>query len=263
MGDSVAKKTVVIYLIPNIVTSCSMFLGFFSIVRAIRGDFKVAAFAIIFASIFDAIDGRVARFTGGVSSFGEQYDSLSDAISFGVAPAILMFVWSLNTFGRLGWLASFLFMACGALRLARFNVQKGSVEKNFFQGLPIPVAACMVSSSVLLFQEMNIVAARNYYMLALTFFLGALMVSNLRYKNFKNASQDRKKSFLTLVGAVIVIAVIAQNPEVNLFFLILLYIILGVVANIFKWKKYREAIEEIKEIERKEKEEMDEGSEFV
>jgi CDP-diacylglycerol---serine O-phosphatidyltransferase len=251
------KKGIVIYLMPNILTTCSLFLGFFSIIRAVKLDFDSSAYAIIIASVFDALDGRVARITGGASSFGEQYDSLSDAISFGVAPAVLMYMWSLNSIGRVGWLACFLFIACGALRLARFNVLKGSIEKKFFQGLPIPMAAVMIASSVLFFEELQLITAKVYYMLALTFLLAGLMVSSLRYKNFKNVDRDKRKSFFTLVGAIIVITIIAENPSVNLFFFVLAYIVMGIVANIFKWKKYKEAIDELREMERIEKEEID------
>lgn len=247
--DIESRKGMVIYLVPNILTSCSIFLGFYAIIRSIMGDYETAAYAIIFASVFDALDGRVARMTGSTSAFGEQYDSLADAISFGVAPALLMFKWSLSAFGRVGWLACFVYMTCGVLRLARFNVQKSSVEKNFFQGLPIPVAAGTIVSSVLFFQELGLVATKNYYMLVMMFVLAALMVSNFRFKNFKNMDKDRKKTFLTLVGVVLIIVVIAHNPKVMLLFFLLAYIILGLLANLLKWKRYKEAIDELKELE--------------
>lgn len=236
-GKLESKKEIAVYLLPNLLTTCSMFLGFFSMVRAIKGDFEYSAFAILLASVFDGLDGRVARMTGGTSMFGEEYDSLSDAISFGVAPAVLMFSWSLHTLGRFGWTACFLFLACGVLRLARFNVQKSGVERNFFQGLPIPIAAGALASSILFFEELQISIEKNYYILALMFLLAGLMVSNLRYKNFKNLEQDRKKSFLTLVAAIIILTALVQNLKINLFVFVMIYIIIGTIHNFIKRKE--------------------------
>jgi len=240
-----SKREIAVYLLPNLLTTCSMFFGFFAIVRAIGGRFTTAAFAILLASVFDALDGRVARMTGGTSVFGEEYDSLSDAISFGVAPAVLMFTWSLNTLGRFGWTACFFFLACGVLRLARFNVQKSGLEKNYFQGLPIPVASGALASSILFFEEMNITLEKNYYILVLMFLLAALMVSNLRYKNFKNMEQDRKKSFLTLVSAIVILVALVQNLKINLFIFLMIYIILGILDNVLKRKKDKHVYDEI------------------
>src|ERR1700677_259559 len=130
-----------VYLVPNIVTTGNMFCGFYSMIASMHGDFMPASWAIIAASIFDMLDGRIARLTKATSQFGLEYDSLSDLISFGVAPAVLLYQWALQPYDRLGWLASFLYLACGALRLARFNVNSSALPKNYFQGLPIPMAA--------------------------------------------------------------------------------------------------------------------------
>ena len=135
-----------IYVLPNLLTTGNMFFGFVAIVLSIQQDFTHAAYAIVGAAIFDLLDGRVARLTHSTSQFGAEYDSLCDLVSFGVAPGILLFLWALQPFGRIGWLASFLFACCGALRLARFNVQATIIEKNYFQGLPIPMAAGIVAA---------------------------------------------------------------------------------------------------------------------
>src|SRR5262249_10530718 len=138
-----------IYIVPNIVTTANMFCGFFSVIASIRADFVTAAWAIVAASVFDMLDGRIARLAKATIQFGVEYDSLSDLISFGMGPGILLFEWALNPFDRLGWLAAFLFLACGALRLARFNVNVAVTPKNYFQGLPIPMAAGMIATFVI------------------------------------------------------------------------------------------------------------------
>ena len=149
------KLGMYIYILPNMMTTANLFCGFYSIIYSIKGDFKTAAIAVVVAAIFDLLDGRLARLTHATSKFGAEYDSLCDLVSFGVAPAILMYQWALNPFGRFGMMASFLFAACGALRLARFNVQVGVVEKNYFQGLPIPMAAGIVASSYIAFDDLG------------------------------------------------------------------------------------------------------------
>ncbi|NVM22766.1 MAG: CDP-diacylglycerol--serine O-phosphatidyltransferase, partial [Desulfobacterales bacterium] len=139
-----------IYILPNLLTSANLFCGFYAIVAATQGYFVKGAIAIMVAAVFDLLDGKIARFTHAVSKFGVEYDSLCDAISFGVAPGILVYLWALQPFGRLGWLAALLFVACGTLRLARFNTQIDIVSSEYFNGLPIPAAAFMISATVLL-----------------------------------------------------------------------------------------------------------------
>ncbi len=226
-----------IYVLPNLLTTANMFFGFFAIIYSINGNFIWAAYAIVAAAIFDLLDGRVARLTRSTSKFGAEYDSLCDLVSFGMAPSLLLFLWALEPFGRLGWLASFFFVACGALRLARFNVQVSVIEKGYFQGLPIPMAAGIVASSVLAFHELEIDASRNYGLLAMTFLLGFVMVSNFRYRSFKDVDLRQRLPFTYLVLGVFLFAVIAMRPEVMLFVLFMSYAVLGAIVGFLRLGK--------------------------
>ena len=223
-----------IYVLPNLLTTANMFFGFFSIVYAIKGQFLTAAYAIVAAAVFDLLDGRVARMTHSTSQFGAEYDSLSDVISFGVAPGLLMFLWALQPFGRLGWLAAFMFVACGALRLARFNVQAQMTERKDFTGLPIPMAAGIVASSVLAFTELGLEASRSWGLLFMTFLLAFVMVSSFPYRSFKDLDFRKRVPFRYLVGGVSILVVIAMNPEVMLFVLFLTYAVLGALLGILR-----------------------------
>lgn len=223
-----------IYILPNLLTTLNMFFGFFAIIYAIKGDFLFSSYAIVAAAVFDLLDGRVARLTHSTSQFGAEYDSLCDLISFGLAPAILLFLWALQPFGRIGWVAAFIYVACGALRLARFNVQKNIIEKSYFQGLPIPMAAGIVASSVLAFQDLQWEASRSYILLAMTFLLGFVMVSTFRYRSFKDIDLRHRLPFLYLVAGVAVIGVIAYWPEVMLFILFSTYALLGAVFGVLR-----------------------------
>lgn len=223
-----------IYILPNLLTTLNMFFGFFAIIYSINGRFTWAAYAIVTAALFDQLDGRVARMTNSVSKFGAEYDSLSDLVSFGLAPGLMLFLWSLEPFGRLGWLASFFYVACGALRLARFNVQSASIEKAFFQGLPIPMAAGIVASSVLAFHDLELDATRSWGLLAMTFLLGFVMVSNFRYRSFKDLDFRHRLPFTYLVAGVFILAMVAIRPEVMLFVLFLTYAILGAVFGVLR-----------------------------
>jgi CDP-diacylglycerol--serine O-phosphatidyltransferase len=221
-----------IYILPSILTSASLFCGFYSIISSIYGDYSAAAISIIIAIFFDTIDGRVARVTRSVTPFGVEYDSLSDLVAFGVAPAVLAFNWVLSPFGRIGWLASFLFVACGALRLARFNVQIGLVDSRFFKGLPIPGAAGMVAATVLLVSEMELPVAgfsMHYSLgiLILIYVLSFLMVSNVKFTSFKDAEFLRSKPFRFMVVAILFLVVVASEPRVIFFILFALYVISG------------------------------------
>lgn len=223
-----------IYVLPNLLTTVNMFFGFYAIVAAIEGNYTLAAYAVVAAAVFDLLDGRVARMTHSTSEFGAQYDSLCDLISFGLAPSLLLFFWALQPFGRIGWLASFFFVACGALRLARFNVQKSILSKAYFQGLPIPMAAGIVASSVLAFNDLNWDASRSWILLTITFLLGFFMVSSFPYRSFKDMDFKRRLPFRYLVLGVLVIALIAIRPEVTLFATFLTYALLGAIFGIFK-----------------------------
>lgn len=231
------KLAIYIYVLPNLMTTGNLFFGFFAIIQALKSNFLYAAYAIVAAAVFDLLDGRLARLTRSTSKFGAEYDSLCDLVSFGVAPGIMLFQWALNPFGRLGWIACFLFVTCGALRLARFNVQANIVEKNYFQGLPIPMAAGIVASSILAFQDLELEASGNIGLLIMTVLLASVMVSNFRYRSFKDLDLKERLPFRYLLLGVGVLVVVALRPEVMLFVLFFGYAILGAVFGIFKLGK--------------------------
>ncbi|HHL40317.1 MAG TPA: CDP-diacylglycerol--serine O-phosphatidyltransferase [Deltaproteobacteria bacterium] len=220
-----------IYLLPNLLTSASLFGGFYSIVACLDGNFKLAAAAIFVSAVFDCLDGRIARLTGTSSKFGVEYDSLSDLVAFGLAPGVLIFTWGLRPFGRYGWLAAFLYVVCGALRLARFNVQITTVESNRFKGLPVPAAAMLVASTVLLFTYLGqSETTKHITILILVYCLAFLMVSNVRYYSFKELNLSRRMPFRLLVGLIFLFVVIAAEPHVMLFVLTLGYVASGPVT---------------------------------
>ncbi len=235
-----------IYLLPNIITLSSMFSGFYSIVASFNSDYERAAWAILIASIFDVLDGWVARMTHTTSKFGIEIDSLSDAISFGVAPGVLVYSWSLQSFGKIGWLASFFMVACAALRLARFNIQMGSTEKKHFTGLPSPAAALMIATTVLAYQEILDILRQlklealadmlslDYWVLVLTFVVAGLMVSNITYHSLKEANLKERRPFGLLVVIVAILAVVAYHPALVLFLISLVYVVVGIGEALFK-----------------------------
>jgi CDP-diacylglycerol--serine O-phosphatidyltransferase len=235
-----------IYLLPNLITLSSMFAGFYSIVASFNADYERAAWAILIASVFDVLDGWVARLTHTTTKFGIEIDSLSDAISFGVAPGILVYSWSLQSFGKPGWLASFFMVACAALRLARFNVQMGKEEKKHFTGLPSPAAALMIATTVLAQQDViDILRALGfewiadmmgleYQVLVLTFIVAGLMVSNITYHSLKEANLKERRPFGLLVGAAALLAVVAYHPALVLFLLSLSYVAIGLGEALYK-----------------------------
>jgi CDP-diacylglycerol--serine O-phosphatidyltransferase len=231
------RLAIYIYVLPNLMTTGNLFCGFFAIVQALKANYLFAAYAIVAAAVFDQLDGRLARLTRSTSKFGAEYDSLCDLVSFGVAPGIMLFQWALNPFGRLGWIACFLYVTCGALRLARFNVQANIVEKNYFQGLPIPMAAGIVASSILAFQDLELEALGNVGLLVMTILLALVMVSNFRYRSFKDLDLKERLPFRYLILGVGVIVVVALRPEVMLFVLFISYAILGAVFGVFKLGK--------------------------
>jgi CDP-diacylglycerol--serine O-phosphatidyltransferase len=220
-----------VYILPNLFTTGGLFSGFYSIIATIHGQYDVAAWFILIAAVFDGLDGRVARMTNTTSRFGVEYDSLADLVAFGVAPAVLMYMWALRPFGKLGWLAAFLYVVCGALRLARFNVQATTVESKSFLGLPIPAAAGMVASCVLLFYYLGGSGTiKKVSVLILIYSVAALMVSNLRYYSFKDPDLVKRQPFGFLVLIIFMIIVIVARPEIMLFSLGLLYVVSGPCA---------------------------------
>lgn len=220
-----------IHLLPSLFTTGSMFCSFFSIIRSINGDYYAAAWAIFVASFFDLVDGRLARMTRTQSDFGKEYDSLVDLASFGLAPAILSYTWTLKQFHPVGWIFSFLFFACAALRLARFNVKTEAVEKRRFQGLPSPPAACLLASFVLFCQSLyGEVPVRSPLALVLVPALALLMVSNIPYRSFKEYDVRMRNSFYVLIGIAMVIGLIAINPDIVIFLGFLIYALSGPVG---------------------------------
>ncbi|MCE8022432.1 CDP-diacylglycerol--serine O-phosphatidyltransferase [Halomonas sp. MCCC 1A11036] len=217
-----------IYLLPNLFTTSALFAGFFSVVAGINGDFTAAAVAIFIAMVLDGLDGRVARLTNTQSAFGAEYDSLSDMLSFGVAPALVAFTWILQDIGKTGWVVAFLYVACAALRLARFNVQIGSVDKKWFIGLPSPSAAAFVAASVWTFHSFDAEAfGFKLLMLIVVATAGILMVSNIRYYSFKDIDLKGPVPFVVLLAIVLGFVVISVEPSVMLLLLFGAYVASG------------------------------------
>ena len=222
-----------VYILPNLITSASLFSGFLGIIWAIGGNVDGAAMAILFAALMDGLDGKVARLTNTASEFGVQYDSLADLLAFGVSPAVLLWQWHLHSFGRLGIAVTFIFAACGALRLARFNVAAGNVNtsKKFFMGLPIPAAGCTVSCLVL-FKEYvpNFLQGMlPHFTLALALFLALLMVSRVRYASFKEYGFVRARPFSTFVSVLLLFSLIVSQPRLLGFLIMLTYLASGLI----------------------------------
>ncbi|MFQ5736987.1 MAG: CDP-diacylglycerol--serine O-phosphatidyltransferase [Thermodesulfobacteriota bacterium] len=228
-----------VYLLPNLITSASMFGGFYSIISAFDGNFEHAAIAILISAVLDGLDGRVARLTGSSSKFGVEYDSLADLIAFGLAPGVLIFTWALRPFGRYGWLAAFLFVVCGALRLARFNVQVSTVESKRFNGLPIPAAAVLVATTVLMFFKLGHgeQMVKHITVLVLIYALAFLMISNVKFYSFKELNVTQRMPFQLLVGLVFLLIVIAAQPVVMLFLLTFGYVVSGPITTLLDKRK--------------------------
>jgi CDP-diacylglycerol--serine O-phosphatidyltransferase len=236
-----------IYILPNTLTLGGMFCGFYAILASFKGHFIFSAWAILIAVIFDGLDGWVARLTNSTTKFGIQLDSLSDLVAFGVAPAVLIYSWGLQPYGRLGWGASFLFVICGALRLARYNVQMGTSESKAFVGLPIPAAGIVVASLVLFYNEViGTLAGRNYIILVLPFVLAALMVSTLRFHGMKEFDFRTRKPFWLLVVIVVGFVLVFMNPEIVLFIFSIIYVSWGIIEGTFLFQKKRKLKEPVK-----------------
>jgi CDP-diacylglycerol--serine O-phosphatidyltransferase len=217
-----------------------MLLGFYSILSTIKGNYVYAAWAILFATIFDGLDGWVARLTNSTTKFGIELDSLSDLVSFGVAPAVMMYKWALAPFGRIGWAAAFWFMACGALRLARYDVQMGSTESKSFTGMPIPGAATIIASLILFYHEMlDMPPGKNILILGLTVLLAFLMVSTLKYHGAKEIDFRQRKPFWILVAFVLGLTIIVMHPPISLFLFAMIYLLGGIIENIYLFYKKR------------------------
>ena len=231
-----------IYLLPNLLTTGSFFAGFYAIIAAIQGDYWWASLAILISIVLDGLDGTVARITKTSSAFGLQYDSLCDLVAFGIAPAILMYKWALAPFGRVGWLAAFIFAACGALRLARFNVFTQTAGSGVdFRGLPIPAAAGVLASWVFLIEDFGIQAwVPLTITVAFAYVLAFLMVSTVRYKSFKKFDGRLRRPFRVLVGTILVLFVAAAIPQVVAFLVMIGYAASGPIFTFSRLGKAKE-----------------------
>src|SRR5215471_5304435 len=221
-----------LFILPTLFTVGNLFCGYLSIWCSIRGTFELAAVLIIAAGVLDALDGRIARMTHSTSEFGEEYDSLADLVSFGVAPAVLAYSWGLSDFHRLGWMASFLFVVCGSMRLARFNIQTHIVDKRYFVGLPIPAAAGAVATIVLATPERLVSRMWMTGLLVLTFILAFLLISTIRYRSFKDLDLKRRRPAWILPAIAIVFMVIAYRPELALATVVLIFVISGPIGKL-------------------------------
>jgi CDP-diacylglycerol--serine O-phosphatidyltransferase len=228
MKTKQVKKTV--YILPNLLTAGNLCAGFYAIIAAVNHEFERAAVALVLAGILDIFDGKIARFTGSSSRFGMEFDSLADLLSFGAGPAVLMYLWALQPYGRAGWVAAFLIVACGALRLARFNVQADTSDRKWFIGLPIPAASACAATTILLLKTpvvfdrpLGIVFILQAYLLAF------LMVSTVRYRSFKELGMRQKHPFSFLVSAVFLFSIIALRPRITLFTMAVVYVLSGPV----------------------------------
>lgn len=234
--DADPKRGRGIYLLPNLFTTAGLFAGFYAVVAGMKGFFDLAAFSIFIAMIADGLDGRVARLTNTESDFGAQYDSLSDMLAFGLAPALVVYAWGLVHLGKPGWLASFVYAAAGALRLARFNTQVGIADKRYFTGLPIPAAAGFVASTVWICHLYGFTDfISNGVVGILTVLIGALMVSNIRYYSFKDLDFRGKVPFVMILAAVLVFVIISINPPLVLFVGFTVYASSGLVMTVYCW----------------------------
>lgn len=221
-----------LFVLPTLFTVGNLFCGYLSLWCSIKGTFELAAYLIIAAAVLDMLDGRIARLTNSTSEFGEEYDSLADLVSFGVAPGVLAYSWGLSDFGRLGWMASFLFVVCGSMRLARFNIQTHAADKKYFIGLPIPAAAGTIAVLVLATPDRLVDRVWMGGLLAVTVLLSYLMISTIRYRSFKDLDLRRRRPAWILPAIALAFAVIAYRPRYALLALALVFVLSGPIAKI-------------------------------
>ena len=237
-----------IYILPNAFTTANLFCGFYAIVQAMNGRFEIAAIALFVAMLLDSLDGRVARLTNTQSAFGEQYDSLSDMLSFGAAPALIVYEWALQPLGKWGWLAAFVYVAGAALRLARFNTNIGVVDKRFFQGLPSPAAAALIAGLVWIatdLRQTRWIEATGHDLawpaFVLTVYAGLSMISNAPFYSFKDINLKRSVPFVFVIGIVLLFVLVSSDPPIVLFSLFLAYGLSGYVLWFWRWRTGRES----------------------
>lgn len=246
--DSMKKG---IYVLPNLFTTVSLLSGFYAIISVLDWKFQYAACAILVSLLFDGLDGRIARLTRSTSRFGVEYDSLADLVAFGIAPGLLVFSWALVPFGRFGWLAAFLYVACGALRLARFNTQVTAVKSDKFNGLPIPAAASLIASTVLFFYYLGYDEnTKHITVLVMIYILSFLMVSSIKYNSFKELGLLKRRPFSSLVTLVLILVIIVAKPQIMLFTFFLSYVLSGPAVTMIFYQR-RKAAEKLSEKENK------------
>lgn len=233
-----------IYVLPNAITLAALFSAFYGIVMAMNGRFEAACIAIFVAAVLDSLDGRVARMTNSQSAFGEQMDSLSDMVAFGAAPALIVYIWALKDMGKLGWIPAFVYIAGAALRLARFNVNIGVVDKRFFQGLPSPAAAALVAGLVWIVTDLRAtkwisVSGEDLAWLSfvLTVYAGITMVSNVPFYSFKDIDLKKSVPFIFVIGVVMLFVLVSSDPPSVLFALFLLYGVSGWLLWLWRWRR--------------------------
>lgn len=230
-----------IYLLPNLFTTANLFAGFYSIINAMNGNFYVAAAAVFVAMVLDGLDGRVARLTNTQSAFGAEYDSLSDMVAFGMAPALLAFEWALGSLGKVGWMVAFIYVAGAALRLARFNTQIGKVDKRWFIGLASPAAAGVVAGTVWAFSDFGIKGSNMAFVVAmLVAAAGMLMVSNVKYYSFKDLDLKGRVPFVAILVVVLVFAVVFSDPPRVLLLIFLVYAASGPVQLLLQLRRRKQ-----------------------
>jgi CDP-diacylglycerol--serine O-phosphatidyltransferase len=232
------KRRKGLYILPNMVTLAALFAGFYSIVMAMNGRFDMSAIGIFCAMVLDSLDGRVARMTNTQSAFGEQMDSLSDMVSFGAAPALISYEWALRGLGRWGWIAAFVYCACAALRLARFNVNTGVVDKRYFQGLPSPAAAALIAGFILLMTELGVKGpAVAWPMFGLALYAGLTMVTNVPFYSFKDIGIKKSVPFAVIVLVALGIAAVSIDPASVLLAVFVAYGLSGYIVYIWRRTK--------------------------
>lgn len=227
-----------VYLLPNLFTTAALFSGFYAIVSAMNGDFSNAAIAVFVAMVLDGLDGRVARMTNTQSAFGAEYDSLSDMVAFGVAPALVVFTWALADLGKVGWVFAFIYMAGAALRLARFNTHIGDEDKRYFTGLASPAAAGLVAGMVWALSDFGVDGTDISVLVGiLTALGGLLMVSNVRYRSFKDLDLKGRVPFFVILLVVLVFAIISTDPSRILWLIFIAYAASGPLQALWRWRQ--------------------------
>nr|WP_241262829.1 CDP-diacylglycerol--serine O-phosphatidyltransferase [Parahaliea mediterranea] len=241
-GRTVRRQGV--YLLPNLFTTGALFAGFYAVIAAMRGEFEAAAIAIFFAAVFDGLDGRIARLTNTSSKFGAEYDSLADMVSFGVAPALVMFSWALGDLGKFGWSAAFIYVACAALRLARFNTRIDTADKNYFTGLASPAAAAIIASTVWVCHDLGWVGGGlpleiSVLVALLTSAVGILMIANFPYYSFKGVDFRGRVPFVVIILVVLTFGLVTLDPPLILLLAFLAYAVSGPVLQLRRWRQRR------------------------